>query len=138
MLDMNEINEAIAELEDYETSYSTLTKLSILYAVRDHYLPPMSRKMSMEWTAKMQNADGTTGPHWPIETTTQAMDEFNIQEDAQKFYIAMNMMYSDYCRVAQKLNTNTAEFYARMAKAFLDDPDAGSDKLAKYYEYVVK
>ena len=30
------------------------------------------------------------------------------------------------------------EFYADMAKAFLDDKDAQPDKLARYYEYIVK
>lgn len=135
---LDEINEAIAELESTSPSMRSLSMLATLYTVRDHYTEPMSREKAIEWTSKMQNADGTSGPHWPIEKTTQAMDEFGIQDDAQKFYVAMNMMYSDYCRVAQQMNTNTAEFYARMAKAFLDDPDAKGDKLTRYYESIVK
>ena len=50
----------------------------------------------------------------------------------------MNMIYSDYCVVAEKLGTSTAEFYAGMAKAFLDDKDAQPDKLGRYYEYIVE
>ena len=33
---------------------------------------------------------------------------------------------------------DTIDFYVDMAKAFLDDKDAGPDKLAKYYQYVVR
>lgn len=135
---LDEINEAIAELESTSPSMRSLSMLATLYTVRDHYTEPMNREKAMEWTSKMQNVDGTTGPHWPIEKTTQAMDQFDIKEDAQEFYIAMNMMYSDYSRVAQKVNANTVEYYARMAQAFLDDPDGKSDKLTRYYESIVK
>lgn len=55
-----------------------------------------------------------------------------------QFWIAMNMIYSDYVKVAKKLGMNNVDFYACMAKAFLDDKDAQPDKLARYYEYVVK
>lgn len=55
-----------------------------------------------------------------------------------QFWITMNMIYSDYVKVAKKLGMNNVDFYACMAKAFLDDKDAQPDKLARYYEYVVK
>ena len=45
----------------------------------------------------------------------------------------MNMMYSDYCRVAEKVGASSLDFYAYMAKAFLDDRDAAPNKLARYY-----
>ena len=50
----------------------------------------------------------------------------------------MNMVYSDYSKVAKKLNVSNIDFYAEIAKAFLDDQDAAPDKLARYYEFVVK
>lgn len=51
----------------------------------------------------------------------------------------MNMMYSDYCTVANKYNVGTPEFYACMAKAFLFDKDAKSPnaKMAAYYFGIV-
>ncbi len=56
-----------------------------------------------------------------------------------EFFVAMNMMYSDYCKVFRKFGVgDKVDFYACMAKAFLDDKDAHTDKLARYYEYVVK
>ena len=50
-----------------------------------------------------------------------------------------NMLYSDYCEVLRPLVAREpekeADFYIRMAKAFLEDKDApeGSAKLAMYY-----
>ena len=91
-----------------------------------------------EITRKMVNEDGSKGAHWNMDQTKQVMEQRGIQCDPVEFYIAMNMMYSDYYPVAKKLNVNSVEFYADMAKAFLDDKDAGDDKLAKYFAYVAK
>lgn len=51
---------------------------------------------------------------------------------------AMNMIYSDFVNVAKKLGISNVDFYTGMISAFLDDKDISGDKLAKYYEYVVK
>lgn len=91
-----------------------------------------------EITRKMVNEDGSKGAHWNMEQTKQVMEQRGIQCDPVEFYVTMNMMYSDYYPVAKKLNVNSVEFYADMAKAFLDDKDAGKDKLEKYFAYVVK
>ena len=53
--------------------------------------------------------------------------------------MAANMLYSDYCEVLKPYISREpekeADFYVKMAKAFLDDEDApdGSAKLAMYY-----
>ncbi len=107
------------------------------YAMGEEMIP-FDREDAKEWTRDMENEDGTKGPHWTWEQTRQIMEQQKINCDEAEFYAAVNMMYSDYCKVAKKFNCNTLEFYACMAKAFLDDKDAGPDKLAKYYEYIVK
>ena len=99
---------------------------------------PFSRAMAEEWTREMKNEDGTTGPHWTMEQTNQIMTQRGINCDPAEFYAAMNMVYSDYSKVAKKLNVSNIDFYAEIAKAFLDDQDAAPDKLARYYEFVVK
>ena len=86
----------------------------------------------------MVNEDGSKGAHWNMDQTKQVMEQRGIQCDPVEFYIAINMMYSDYYPVAKKLNVNSVDFYADMARAFLEDKDAGKDKLAKYFAYVVK
>lgn len=101
----------------------------------DHH---MSRSMAERWAMGMQNADGTTGPHWNMEQSKQVMAQRGIECDPVEFWLALNMMYSDYVSTAKELGVNSIDFYSKMAKAFLDDSDAMPGKLARYYEYVVK
>ena len=104
-----------------------------------HQMPKFDERMAKEWVSRMENEDGTRGPHWTMDQTTKVMEQRGIKEDPAKFYAALNMMYSDYCEVAKKINANNMDFFAEMAKAFLKDKDVGApDKLAAYYEYVVK
>lgn len=101
---------------------------------------PFTRELAQEWVHGMKNADGTTGPHWTMEQTETARAQHGVNCDPLAFYVAMNMIYSDYSKVAEKLGVNKMEFYVCMAKAFLEDKDArnqGGEKLARYYEYVV-
>ena len=86
----------------------------------------------------MENADGTKGPHWSMDHTKQVAAQKNVSENPLEFWVAMNMMYSDYCAMAKKHNVNTVDFYVDMAKAFLDDKDAKPDKLGRYYYSIVK
>ena len=102
---------AICQWENRKPSYSNSAK-------------PFTQEEAKEWTSAMQNVDGTTGPHWTLEQTNQIMTQ--------------SMVYSDYSKVAKKLNVSNIDFYAEIAKAFLDDQDAAPDKLARYYEFVVK
>ena len=100
---------------------------------------PFDRRMAEEWTANMENEDGTKGPHWSFEQAKQVMAHRGIECDPAEFWAALNMIYSDYVKVAKKFNVGSnIDFYVDMAKAFLDDKDAGPDKLAKYYQYVVR
>lgn len=99
---------------------------------------PMTREMAETWVSKMENADGSTGAHWTMEQTKQLQSQKGIGLDPVKFWVAMNMMYSDYFLAADKAGIGTPDFYADMAKAFLVDKDARPDKLDRYYCAVVK
>lgn len=89
-----------------------------------------------EWVSGMKNGDGSTGEHWRPEQTEPLRTAHCPDCEKMEFWAAMNMMYSDYCEVAKKMNVDKPEFYACMAKAFLMDEDAGEEKLAKYMRYV--
>lgn len=91
-----------------------------------------------DWMERLRNEDGTTGPHWTMEQTSQVMRQKGVDCDPLEFWAAMNMMYSDYFPVAKKANANNIDFYVNMAKAFLGDKDARAGKLARYYEAVVE
>ena len=101
-----------------------------------------SREDAMHWAEQMQNADGTTGPHWTMEQTSAVADASGIPHDIPRWAwgVTMNMMYSDYYDVAMQYGVNRPEFYAALAKAFLCDKDGPGPerKLMEYYEHIVK
>lgn len=103
----------------------------------DH-MDKLTEPVAKEWLESMENSDGTTGPHWTLEQTKQVAAQKGVTYDPVKFWVAMNMMYSDYFSVAKKFNINNTDFYVELAKAFLDDKDAAPGKLARYYEFVVR
>lgn len=95
------------------------------------------------WTARMKNADGSTGPHWTMEQTTAVVESMGIQAPVVPRWawgVTMNMMYSDYYPVAVEFGINRPEFYAALAKAFLLDKDGPGPerKLMEYYEHIVR
>lgn len=101
--------------------------------------PSLSEAEAKAWASKMENADGTTGPHWTIEQTEVVKNQRGIQWDPVEFNLAMNMIYSDYSEVFQTYGVRDKIYlYADMAYAFLSDKDARPGKLALYYQNIVK
>lgn len=91
-----------------------------------------------EWVKSMHNSDKTVGGHWTFEQTSQVLKEKNITCDPVEFYVALNMIYSDYGKVAKKYGVNNVDYYTDLALAFLHDEDAVEDKLVAYYDCIVK
>ena len=100
----------------------------------------LSREEAMHWAERMENADGTTGPHWTMNQTTAVADACGLSVDVPRWAwgVAMNMMYSDYCGVAAEFGVDRPEFYAALAKAFLMDKDGPGpeEKLCAYYRHI--
>lgn len=97
---------------------------------------PMTKHFAEEWVSHMKNVDGTHGGHWTMDQAEQVRAQRGFDCDPVQFWAAMNMMYSDYCVAAKKAGANTVDFYADMARAFLDDKDAKPHKMARYMKYV--
>lgn len=98
----------------------------------------------MKWKTQMQNADGSMGEHFDMHQVRQAAEKVGVKYegyDEKEFCLAMNMLYSDFCEASRSFisKENEGAFYAKMAKAFLEDEDApeGSEKLALYYYCIV-
>lgn len=91
-----------------------------------------------EWCDNMVNADGTKGPHWTYAQASQLMAQRGIDCDPMDFWVTLNMMHSDYSKVAKAYSTDNPNFYADMAAAFLCDEDAVKDKLVQYWEHIPK
>lgn len=147
------ILEEIHKLEEHgETSYENCEKLVLLHKALKYLAADqgtaahagcgsgehLTKEQVVAWVGAMKNADGTCGGHWTMEQTEQVRKQRSIECDPLGFYVTMNMMYSDYCKAAEKTGAGSADLYAYMAKAFLDDKDAAPNKLARYYHFVVE
>lgn len=110
-----------------------------------HDIPPRLSKSDMyEWKHMMQNADGTKGEHYDMQEIIQVADKLGIRFDSfseKELCLAVNMMYSDYCKTVKKYVGPEKElhFYVCLALDFLEDPDGpeASEKLSKYFHCVV-
>ena len=130
-------NEDYANYRDYEDDYRRDRN--------DYGKPKMFSHKDMEtWKSMMKNEDGTRGVHFRWEQVKHACEQAGIDceefgEDI--FCLAMNMMYSDYCKVAKKYGVDRPEYYADLAKAFLRDKDFDGkpeEKLYLYYKAIVE
>lgn len=162
---LREVEWAISKLLDEESSQAGYILLASLYIVRKYMTnapdekeplemfsmagssyasaaapvsEPFNRKTAEEWVSGMKNSDGTNGQHWTLDQTKQLMAQRKIDGDPVQFYAALNAVYSDFYGVAKKHGVSNIEFFADLAKAWLEDKDAVPDKAAAYYEYVVK
>lgn len=92
------------------------------------------------WTERMENDDGSKGPHWTLEQATAVANSIGVHVDPWIWFAALNMEYSDGFDVAQKYGLDRPEYYADLAKAFLFDKDGGGPetKIAGYYHGVVE
>lgn len=98
----------------------------------------LDRQTADKWMAEMENTDGTRGAHWSFEQTNQVREQRKIDCDPIEFYAIMNSVYSDYAIVAKKYSVNNVDFYADLAKAWINDKDAVPNKAAAYYEHIVR
>ena len=103
-----------------------------------HHSHEIDEEMAMEWVSSMKNADGTKGPHYKIDQVEQWRSTNCMDCEKWPFFVAVNMMYSDYCKTAEKMGVSKLDFYGHMAKDFLKDEDAAPDKLYKYKEYIAE
>lgn len=99
-----------------------------------HESGPLDEHTARMWVRQMRNADGTSGGHYKFDQTEQHRETLCPRCSEWDWYAAMNMMYSDYCETAKQLGCDKPDFYAKMAKAFLEDEDAGKHKMRKYME----
>lgn len=101
-------------------------------------MPVFNRQMADDWVSGMKNADGTQGPHFSMERVKEIMKEHHVEHDPVEFYAAINSVYSDFSEALKENNASNMKLYVCLAKAWIDDPDAVSNKAAAYYTYVVK
>ena len=115
------------------------------YGMRDYgemEYGKMSHKDIENWKNHMKNQDGTMGEHFKKEQVMQAARQIGVNPEEYGehiFPLVMNMMYSDYCAVAKKFGLDRPDFYAELAKAFLNDKDfegEPEEKVWLYYKFI--
>ena len=92
----------------------------------------------MEWVSEMESESGKTMPAYRIEETESQRKAMCPDCDKWEFFVAMNAMYADYQPAAVKCGADKPDFYAMMAKLFLNDKDASKHKLQKYMMVIPK
>lgn len=93
---------------------------------------------AMEWVSEMESESGKSMPAYRIEETESQRKAMCPDCDKWEFFVAMNAMYADYQPAAVKCGADKPDFYAMMAKLFLNDKDAGKHKLQKYMMVIPK
>lgn len=100
----------------------------------------VDKQTIMGWVEDMEDSDGVKGGKYTWHQAQQYAANMGItgQQRQLEFYWAMNAMYSDYHHAGKKFGVDKPEFYACMAKLFLEDPDAVDGKVEAYVKHVVK
>lgn len=100
----------------------------------------LDKQTVMEWVEEMEDADGVKGGKYTWHQAQQYAMNMGItgQQRLIEFYWAMNAMYADYQKAGKKFGVDKPEFYACLAKLFLEDPDAVDNKVHEYAKHIVK
>ena len=139
--------EAVRDLADLVTAREYLAgqykhaehhKLDDVHATHTH--KHLDKETILSWVEGMVDKDGVHGGHFSWHQAQQHAINKGITDENRmlEMYAIMNAMYADYHHVARKFGVDREDFYACMAKAFLEDADAVQDKVEQYYRHVVK
>ena len=97
----------------------------------------IDRRVADQWVQEMQEESGME--LWPREMTRQIARKNGMSGlDENEFYAVYNAMYTDFCEVAKDWGVDKPDFFADLARAFLEDEDAVEDKAAAYYACIVR
>lgn len=87
--------------------------------------PHFDEHLAKKAVSEMKNVDGTAGEHWTLEETSRVMDQNSIKANKYDWYYLLNMLHSDYSHL---WGEDVAQ-YVKFAKAYINDPDAGTGKV---------
>lgn len=104
--------------------------------------PHFNEEHARKAVSKMENEDGTRGPHWSVEETTTLASQYGINLGSRfnryDWFVALNMVYSDYYKVIISMtNSNSTKHFVELAKAWINDKDIDEGKMWYYYIYVM-
>lgn len=101
----------------------------------------ITMEQAQTWVDHMDNAD-TSRPHggrWTYADAVELGRKIGVPDNQMiAFFVALNMIWSDYGPTISAAGINTPEFYGKMARAFIDDKDAKAHKVARYMHAIAK
>lgn len=72
--------------------------------------PHFNEEHARKAVSKMENEDGTRGPHWSVEETTALASQYGINLGSRfnryDWFVALNMVYSDITSTGAKALLN--------------------------------
>ena len=100
----------------------------------------LTKEQAERWVEQMRGADGSHGGRWKWNEIRQYAQNFGISGEQKmiEFFAIINAMASDYGKIAKKYGVDKVDFYADLAKAWLDDVDAVPGKAMIYYDCIVQ
>ena len=107
---------------------------------QQHEKDGLDKETVMGWVEDMEDGEGVKGGKYTWHQTQQYAMNMGItgQQRLLEMYWAMNAMYADFHKVAKKFGVDKPDFYAHMAKCFIEDPDAVDNKVEEYVKHIVK
>lgn len=104
--------------------------------------PHFNEEHARKAVSKMENEDGSRGQHWSLEETTSLANQYGVRLDEEfnkyDWYVALNMVYSDYYKVIVNMTgSNSSKYFVELAKAWTCDKDIDEGKMWYYYVYVM-
>lgn len=128
--------------ENQDDTYYLNAKFQMDKENKKHHPKKLDKETAEKWVSQMSKPDkkGEKGGKWTYEETTQILKERDLNMDPVLFFVAMNMMFSDYGKTLAKHNVNSVNLYIDLAMDWIEDDDvaAGKEKTADYYYCVVK
>lgn len=100
----------------------------------------LDKETVMEWVEEMEDGEGVRGGKYTWHQAQQYAMNMGItgQQRLLEFFWAMNAMYADFHKVGKKFGVDKPDFYAHLAKCFIEDPDAKDNKVEEYVKHIVK
>lgn len=118
-------------------------KILKVKAYEQMYGPHFNEVEAHKAVKNMINEDGTHGPHWTIEEAVNIAGQHNVDLTTTKYnkydwFVALNMIYSDYYKVLHSINPMTTnKHFVDFTLAWLEDQDIGEGKMWYYYTYIM-
>lgn len=105
--------------------------------------PHFNEEHARKAVSKMENEDGTRGPHWSVEETTALASQYGINLGSRfnryDWFVALNMVYSDYQRkeAIAKCDEEMAKCQVLLDKLGVDnEPARENDKILELQKEV--